>query len=106
MGGLPWSYWNWLIADLIIKSVECRTRSLESTPGSNGPIERFPTSNTQVKSPANTATLILNDCASRPVYGPMGQFAQKQCMQNVILPNTSFQRTLTRGGFGPLNSDR
>ena len=21
-------------------------------------------------------------------------------------PNTSFQRTLTRGGFGPLNSDR
>ena len=22
------------------------------------------------------------------------------------MPNTSFQRTLTRGGFGPLNSDR
>ena len=23
-----------------------------------------------------------------------------------VMPNTSFQRTLTRGGFGPLNSDR
>ena len=23
-----------------------------------------------------------------------------------LMPNTSFQRTLTRGGFGPLNSDR
>jgi hypothetical protein len=23
-----------------------------------------------------------------------------------MMPNTSFQRTLTRGGFGPLNSDR
>jgi hypothetical protein len=23
-----------------------------------------------------------------------------------LAPNTSFQRTLTRGGFGPLNSDR
>jgi hypothetical protein len=25
---------------------------------------------------------------------------------NKLLPNTSFQRTLTRAGFGPLNSDR
>ena len=27
-------------------------------------------------------------------------------MKRGIWPNTSFQRTLTRGGFGPLNSDR
>jgi hypothetical protein len=24
----------------------------------------------------------------------------------LVIPNTSFQRTLTRDGFGPLNSDR
>jgi hypothetical protein len=27
-------------------------------------------------------------------------------LPGLIEPNTSFQRTLTRAGFGPLNSDR
>ena len=29
-----------------------------------------------------------------------------ECYETNRIPNTSFQRTLTRGGFGPLNSDR
>lgn len=32
---------------------------------------------------------------------------QSECLDAIgVSPNTSFQRTLTRGGFGPLNSDR
>jgi hypothetical protein len=29
-----------------------------------------------------------------------------QMLAETVMPNTSIQRTLTRGGFGPLNSDR
>jgi len=33
-------------------------------------------------------------------------FSEKEEVIQTVRPNTSFQRTLTRGGFGPLNSDR
>ncbi len=33
-------------------------------------------------------------------------FSEKEEVILTVMPNTSFQLTLTRSGFGPLNSDR
>ena len=39
--------------------------------------------------------------------GPGAQVTEKpRDTGNTFAPNNSFQRTLTRSGFGPLNSDR
>ena len=40
--------------------------------------------------------------ATTPPHRPTSPMGHPRTM----MPNTSFQRTLTRGGFGPLNSDR
>ena len=44
-----------------------------------------------------------NSDVKTAIIDPVSHRRELSCS---ILPNTSFQRTLTRGGFGPLNSDR